>query len=257
MNFKKLIKITGTLTMIKFPINRNELILIPSFHWMHMKVSFLTCGSPTSTTQMTARKKRRGIIEKRRRDRINHSLSELRRLVPTAAEKQGSSKLEKAEILQMTVDHLKMLQNAGGKGLLDAHALALDFLSLGFRECVSEVSRYLSSREALDSGDLLRSRLLSHLTSCSTQRDAAALTSSAHCSQQPLAPPTPFHMLCPLSYQPMMDRAGEVLCCPPAPLSFSASFPFPFHGGFPFLHPSSSSSSQTSSRAWGTEVGAF
>lgn len=104
------------------------------------------------------------IIEKRRRDRINNSLSELRRLVPSAFEKQvsnrqhnfhitrtqsvlksktmkhfvdlcslvlfvpnwsfllslslkGSAKLEKAEILQMTVDHLKMLHAAGGKGV--------------------------------------------------------------------------------------------------------------------------------------------
>lgn len=62
---------------------------------------------------MLSRKKRRGIIEKRRRDRINTSLSELRRLVPTAFEKQGSAKLEKAEILQMTVDHLKMLHAKG------------------------------------------------------------------------------------------------------------------------------------------------
>ena len=31
---------------------------------------------------------------------------------------QGSAKLEKAEILQMTVDHLKMLQATGGKGKL-------------------------------------------------------------------------------------------------------------------------------------------
>lgn len=31
---------------------------------------------------------------------------------------QGSSKLEKAEILQMTVDHLKMLHAAGGKGVV-------------------------------------------------------------------------------------------------------------------------------------------
>lgn len=60
-----------------------------------------------------SRKKRRGIIEKRRRDRINSSLSELRRLVPTAFEKQGSAKLEKAEILQMTVDHLKAMHSKG------------------------------------------------------------------------------------------------------------------------------------------------
>ncbi|KAB7499139.1 Hairy/enhancer-of-split related with YRPW motif protein 1, partial [Armadillidium nasatum] len=62
-----------------------------------------------------SRKRRRGIIEKRRRDRINNSLSELRRLVPAAFEKQGSAKLEKAEILQMTVDHLKMLHSKGKK----------------------------------------------------------------------------------------------------------------------------------------------
>ncbi|XP_053193021.1 hairy/enhancer-of-split related with YRPW motif protein 2 [Scomber japonicus] len=169
----------------------------------YMKASFIRCGSPTTTTQVMARKKRRGIIEKRRRDRINNSLLELRRLVPTAFEKQGSAKLEKAEILQMTVDHLKMLQATGGKGYFDAHALALDFLSLGFRECVTEVSRYLSSVEGLDSNDPLRSRLLSHLTSCASQRDAATFTVASysplhpnphhHHQQQPHSLPHPFH----------------------------------------------------------------
>ncbi|KAF7669583.1 hypothetical protein LDENG_00173780 [Lucifuga dentata] len=164
----------------------------------HMKASFIRCRSPTTTTQVMARKKRRGIIEKRRRDRINSSLSELRRLVPTAFEKQGSAKLEKAEILQMTVDHLKMLQASGGKGYFDAHALALDFLSLGFRECVTEVSRYLTTVEGLDSSDPLHTRLLSHLTSCASQRDAAALAAMAsnmphQQHQHPHPLPHPFH----------------------------------------------------------------
>ncbi|PVD31923.1 hypothetical protein C0Q70_07349 [Pomacea canaliculata] len=48
----------------------------------------LKSGSPSQSCQITDRKKRRGIIEKRRRDRINSSLSELRRLVPSAFEKQ-------------------------------------------------------------------------------------------------------------------------------------------------------------------------
>ncbi|ELK19488.1 Hairy/enhancer-of-split related with YRPW motif-like protein [Pteropus alecto] len=52
--------------------------------------------STPSPSQMQARKKRRGIIEKRRRDRINSSLSELRRLVPTAFEKQSYLKVEQA-----------------------------------------------------------------------------------------------------------------------------------------------------------------
>lgn len=63
--------------------------------------------------QMMSRKRRRGVIEKKRRDKINSSLSELKRLVPTAYEKQGSAKLEKAEILQLTVDHLKGLHSKG------------------------------------------------------------------------------------------------------------------------------------------------
>ncbi|XP_018582612.2 hairy/enhancer-of-split related with YRPW motif protein 1 isoform X1 [Scleropages formosus] len=128
--------------------------------------------SPCTSSQVQARKRRRGIIEKRRRDRINNSLSELRRLVPSAFEKQGSAKLEKAEILQMTVDHLKMLHAAGGKGYFDAHALAMDYRGLGFRECLAETARYLSLMEGLDSSDPLRTRLVSHLSSYASQREA-------------------------------------------------------------------------------------
>lgn len=128
--------------------------------------------SPSTSTQVQARKRRRGIIEKRRRDRINNSLSELRRLVPSAYEKQGSAKLEKAEILQMTVDHLKMLHAAGGKGYFDAHALAMDYRGLGFRECLAETARYLSIIEGLDSTDPLRIRLVSHLNNYASQREA-------------------------------------------------------------------------------------
>ncbi|XP_067881428.1 hairy/enhancer-of-split related with YRPW motif protein 2 isoform X2 [Heterodontus francisci] len=140
--------------------------------------ALIRASSPSTTSQIMARKKRRGIIEKRRRDRINNSLSELRRLVPTAFEKQGSAKLEKAEILQMTVDHLKMLRATGGKGFLDAHALAMDFMSIGFRECLAEVARYLNSVEGLDTSDPLRLRLVSHLNTYASQREAAAMTSS-------------------------------------------------------------------------------
>ncbi|XP_003966142.2 hairy/enhancer-of-split related with YRPW motif protein 1-like [Takifugu rubripes] len=127
--------------------------------------------SPSTTTQVQARKRRRGIIEKRRRDRINNSLSELRRLVPSAFEKQGSAKLEKAEILQMTVDHLKMLHATCGKGYFEAHVLAKDYRSLGFRECLAETARYLSMVEGRESADPLRMRLVSHLSSYASQRE--------------------------------------------------------------------------------------
>ncbi|KAL2079909.1 hypothetical protein ACEWY4_023702 [Coilia grayii] len=164
--------------------------------------------SPGSTSQVLARKKRRGIIEKRRRDRINHSLSELRRLVPSAFEKQGSSKLEKAEILQMTVDHLKLLHAMGGKGYFDAHALAVDYRTLGFRECVGEVVRYLSSLEGADSADPIGARLVSHLSHCASELDPLL--------QSPALPfpPWPWGSFAPLS-----------VSAPPSPASSPSFLP--------------------------------
>ena len=46
------------------------------------------------------RKRKRGEIEKKRRDKINEYLNEIKELVPTALEKSTVNKLEKAEILQ-------------------------------------------------------------------------------------------------------------------------------------------------------------
>ncbi|XP_013880378.1 hairy/enhancer-of-split related with YRPW motif protein 1 [Austrofundulus limnaeus] len=152
--------------------------------------------SPTTTTQVQARKRRRGIIEKRRRDRINNSLSELRRLVPSAFEKQGSAKLEKAEILQMTVDHLKMLHASGGKGYFEAHALAKDYRSFGFRECLAETARYLSVVEGRDSADSLWGCLVSHLSTYASQRDVhTGLEHLAWGSNYGTTPHLPHHLL--------------------------------------------------------------
>ncbi|KAJ4927791.1 hypothetical protein JOQ06_015593 [Pogonophryne albipinna] len=164
--------------------------------------------SPGSASQILARKKRRGVIEKRRRDRINHSLSELRRLVPSAFEKQGSSKLEKAEILQMTVDHLKLLHAMGGKGYFDARALAVDYRTLGFRECVGEVVRYLSSLDR-ESPDPIGARLVSHLSHCASELDPLLM-------QSPPAAALPFPPW-PFASFPQISAASPV----------SSSSPFP------------------------------
>nr|XP_021135653.1 hairy/enhancer-of-split related with YRPW motif-like protein [Columba livia] len=115
--------------------------------------------SPTTTSQIQARKKRRGIIEKRRRDRINSSLSELRRLVPTAFEKQC---------------HLCPLP----VGFLDARALAVDYRSIGFRECLTEVVRYLGVLEGQNAADPIRLRLLSHLNNYVAEMEPSPVASS-------------------------------------------------------------------------------
>nr|XP_005000168.2 hairy/enhancer-of-split related with YRPW motif-like protein isoform X1 [Cavia porcellus] len=182
--------------------------------------------STPSPSQMQARKKRRGIIEKRRRDRINSSLSELRHLVPTAFEKQGSSKLEKAEVLQMTVDHLKMLHATGGTGFLDARALAVDFRSIGFRECLTEVIRYLGVLEGPSSrADPVRIRLLSHLNSYAAEMEPSPIPTS------PLvlpAWPWSFFHSCP--GLPTLSHQLAILGRVPSPVVPSASplaYPIP------------------------------
>ncbi|XKL61587.1 hypothetical protein PGB90_001420 [Kerria lacca] len=192
---------------------------------------------------MLSRKKRRGIIEKRRRDRINTSLSELRRLVPTAYEKQGSAKLEKAEILQMTVDHLKMLHAKGYDSMAyDPSKFAMNYHSMGFHECINEVNRHLTA-EGLDPNDPLRTRLVSYLQSVTVQREFASKQSAWYPSgPQPPPPPPPPNASQPYHSNSSLSPIGgsHHLPRPPPPI------PIPPPGSLTLHHNASLNSSGSS-----------
>lgn len=51
------------------------------------------------------------IIEKRRRDRMNNCLADLSRLIPPEYLKKGRGRVEKTEIIEMAIRHLKFLQD--------------------------------------------------------------------------------------------------------------------------------------------------
>ncbi|XP_022126097.2 hairy/enhancer-of-split related with YRPW motif protein [Pieris rapae] len=170
--------------------------------------------------QLMTRKRRRGVIEKKRRDRINTSLTELKRLVPAACEKQGSAKLEKAEILQLTVDHLKMLHAKGLDTLAyDPQRYAMDYHSIGFRECAAEVARYLVSCEGLDIQDPLRLRLMSHLQCFAAQRELAAKSANWGYPQYPPVQHSGF------GQEPSTSTASIAPTAVAAPLSAAPSYP--------------------------------
>lgn len=198
------------------------------------------CSSPD--TVMISRKKRRGIIEKRRRDRINTCLMELRRLVPQAFEKQGSAKLEKAEILQMTVEHLRHLhQTRDPRGFNDPYSAYgntrafLDYRTMGFREATGEVARYLTSVEGVDIKDPLHVRLLNHLENFLAQRELAinaAVAANAQINVSQQGTPVPTLVSVPTSaapYAPLTPPRGSPdNLSPPAGESlprFSVAFP--------------------------------
>ncbi|XP_054905323.1 hairy-related 9 isoform X2 [Poeciliopsis prolifica] len=138
------------------------------------------------------RKSSKPIMEKRRRARINESLSQLKTLILDALKKDSSrhSKLEKADILEMTVKHLRNLQRMQ-MSALSADATVMSKYRAGFNECMNEVTRFLSTSEGVNAD--VRSRLLGHLSSCMGQ------IMSVTYPQQ--APSQPAHLAQPLHVQ--------------------------------------------------------
>ncbi|XP_018374176.1 PREDICTED: transcription factor HES-4-like [Trachymyrmex cornetzi] len=92
------------------------------------------------------------LLERKRRARINRCLDELKDLMVDALETEGEniSKLEKADILELTVRHLQKLQSSRPSGLSVTIASG-DEISAesrwqsGFGHCAAEAYRFLSS----------------------------------------------------------------------------------------------------------------
>lgn len=124
----------------------------------------------------------------------------------------GDAAAEPGQGWQLHIQHIFCSPLAG---YFDAHSLAMDFMSIGFRECLTEVARYLTSVEGLDTSDPLRVRLVSHLSTCASQREAAAMTASmAH--HHPLHPhhwAAAFHHLPAALLQPNGLHASDAAPC--------------------------------------------
>lgn len=90
------------------------------------------------------------------------------------------SKLEKADILEMTVKHLRQLQRQQVTQALSCDPTVVTKYKTGFNECANEVMRYLGSVQGVD-GDV-RGRLMNHLSGLVTQVN----TQTQDLNQQPL-----------------------------------------------------------------------
>ncbi|XP_046848970.1 transcription factor HES-2-like isoform X2 [Xenia sp. Carnegie-2017] len=112
------------------------------------------------------RKARKPLLERKRRARINGSLSELKDIVLRSLNKDSSryTKMEKADILEMAVKHLKALKetvNEYSRQHPSAH------YRNGFTQCATEMTRHVMTMDTIDESS--RSDILSHLNStCQT-----------------------------------------------------------------------------------------
>merc|ERR1711992_15438 len=100
------------------------------------------------------------LIERKRRARINSCLDELKDLMMFALQSEGESisKLEKADVLELTVKHLRKLKRQ--QMLAVNPGLDMDRYRAGYTTCATEVSRCLASTGVDIS---IGSRLMSHL----------------------------------------------------------------------------------------------
>ncbi|XP_067011262.1 enhancer of split mbeta protein [Anabrus simplex] len=107
------------------------------------------------------RKVMKPMLERKRRARINRCLDELKELMVSALQAEGEnvSKLEKADILELTVRHLHKLrrqQRLSANPVTDA-----DRFRAGFTHCATEVSRCLAATPGVDVQ--LGTKLMTHL----------------------------------------------------------------------------------------------
>ncbi|XP_034940776.1 enhancer of split m7 protein-like [Chelonus insularis] len=107
------------------------------------------------------RKVMKPMLERKRRARINRCLDELKDLMVAALAGDGENvaKLEKADILELTVRHLHKLQRQqrlSANPVIDA-----DRFRAGYTHCANEVSRCLAETPGVDVA--LGTKLMTHL----------------------------------------------------------------------------------------------
>ncbi|RZF41985.1 hypothetical protein LSTR_LSTR015004, partial [Laodelphax striatellus] len=101
------------------------------------------------------------MLERKRRARINRCLDELKELMVSALQAEGEnvSKLEKADILELTVRHLHKLRKQ--QRLSISPVTDADRFRAGFTHCATEVSRCLAATPGVDVH--LGTKLMTHL----------------------------------------------------------------------------------------------
>nr|XP_057923626.1 transcription cofactor HES-6 isoform X2 [Doryrhamphus excisus] len=104
-----------------------------------------------------SRKMRKPLVEKKRRARINESLHELRVLM---ADTEIQSKMENAEVLEMTVKRVEsILQNQDQADTINREAC--ERFTAGYIQCMHDVHTFVSSSPWID--PTVAAELLSHL----------------------------------------------------------------------------------------------
>ncbi|KAF7654833.1 hypothetical protein LDENG_00064260 [Lucifuga dentata] len=127
---------------------------------------------------ITGNKVSKPLMEKKRRARINKCLDQLKTLLESYYTNSiRKRKLEKADILELTVKHLRNLQN-----IQSCPTAASEFSDhqTGFRSCLANVNQYLLIADNLNGSDRwMLSQLCGKLRRSQGPREVSSTTESA------------------------------------------------------------------------------
>ncbi|XP_075164956.1 enhancer of split mdelta, helix-loop-helix [Haematobia irritans] len=120
-------------------------------------------GQKFMTKTQHYRKVTKPLLERKRRARMNLYLEELKELIVDTMEEQGEhvNKLEKADILEMTVSYLRNHQKDGYNQPPTKKHLNVEKFREGYTQAAFEVSKIFSSVPGIDRG--FGTRLMKHL----------------------------------------------------------------------------------------------
>ncbi|KAL3862508.1 hypothetical protein ACJMK2_008468 [Sinanodonta woodiana] len=105
----------------------------------------------STTSAAVIRKIKKPIIEKKRRDRINHSLEELKCILVENFRKTDTpiSRLDKADILEMTVKYIHQLQKQVNASTAERDDTIAKEYKTGYAECTGETSHNFNSANGI------------------------------------------------------------------------------------------------------------
>lgn len=112
------------------------------------------------------RKTRKPLVEKKRRARINESLHELRTLL---ADVETPSKMENAEVLELTVKRVENILQNRAKEADNVNREANERFAAGYIQCMHEVHTFISNCPGIDA--TVAADLLNHLLECMPLND--------------------------------------------------------------------------------------
>ncbi|XP_037959091.1 uncharacterized protein LOC119688487 [Teleopsis dalmanni] len=150
-------------------------------------ISLVSSSQNANSTQDITKRTNKPLMEKRRRARINRSLAILKNLIMESTKNQNSktndgqtkhTKLEKADILELTVRHFQRHRNIDDPTVNKYRA--------GYTDCAREVARYLATPEPPPIANMpalsdpaAQARLLQHLDKCIAEIDTEICPISA------------------------------------------------------------------------------